>query len=403
MTVPSSDIDLVSPEAVRDPHAVFAELRAEADVWWLERHKAWLVLGYEQVKDAMADPNLSTDNIAPLQRRLSEADQARFQPAADLLAGWMIFNDPPLHTALRAPVRAVFTPRAVADLETDVIRLVDRLLDDVDPSGFDLVDAFAYPLPAIVIAILLGVPVERHAEFKGWSRQLGALVMGKVSRPDAWERALAAATDFDALFSEMLAAARREPSDSLVSRLANADSEDGALTDGQIVGACSLLLFGGHETTTSLLTSGTLHLLRHPSQRAVVDDQPALAIEELLRYDGPSKMVVRRVRHDTDWHGVAFRAGQPVFCCTASANRDPRVFDRPSELRLDRDPNRHLGFGWSLHYCLGAQLARLEARVALPRILARFPDLRLSTDIDALEYQPTIVGRTLRALPLVAD
>jgi cytochrome P450 len=401
MTTPATDVDLVAPAAVRDPLAVFERLREGGDVWWLERHRAWLLLGYDLVRDAVMDERLSTDTITPLQRHLSDEEQARFKPAADMLAGWMIFNDPPVHTALRAPVRSAFTPRGVASLESDIVALVDQLLDRIDPDGFDLVQDIAYPLPAIVIALLLGVPVDRHEEFKGWSRQLGALVMGKVSRADAWDRALMAAEDFDRLFSELIARARRAPGDDLVARLVEAADDDaGGLADHQVVGACSLLLFGGHETTTSLIASGALHLLGRPDRQALLLDNPTLAVEELLRYDGPSKIVVRRVREDGDWRGHPFRAGAPVFCGLMAANHDPAAFDEPGRLVLDRDPNRHLGFGWGMHFCLGAQLARLEARVVLPRIFARFPDLQLSVAPDQLAWQPTIVGRTLRALPV---
>lgn len=298
---PSTAVDLVGPGAVADPHAVFRELRMTSDVWWLERHKAWLLLGYDDVRAAVSDNALSTDTITPLQRRLADADRIRFKPAADLLAGWMIFNDPPVHTALRAPVRTAFTPKAVAQLEAEVAALVERLLDDVDPAGFDLVRAVAHPLPAIVIAHLLGVPAERHEEFQGWSAQLGALVMGKVSRADAWDRALLATADLDALFTAMIADRRRDPTDDLVTRLVAAADGHGSLSDAQMVGACSLLLFGGHETTTSLITSGALHLLGDNDRQAQLAADPETAVEELLRFDGPSKIVVRRVRDDVEW------------------------------------------------------------------------------------------------------
>lgn len=397
---PSTAVDLVGPRAVADPHAVFRELRMTSDVWWLERHKAWLLLGYDDVRAAVSDDALSTDTITPLQRRLADADRIRFEPAADLLAGWMIFNDPPVHTALRAPVRTAFTPKAVAQLEADAAALVERLLDDVDPAGFDLVRAVAHPLPAIVIAHLLGVPAERHEEFQGWSAQLGALVMGKVSRADAWDRALLATADLDALFTAMIADRRRDPTDDLVTRLVAAADGHGSLSDAQMVGACSLLLFGGHETTTSLITSGALHLLGDNDRQAQLADDPETAVEELLRFDGPSKIVVRRVRDDVEWNGHELHRGQPVFCALMAANRDPGAFEAADELRLDRSPNRHLGFGWGTHFCLGAQLARLEARVVLPALFARYPRLELAVDASQLCWHPTIVGRTLRSLPL---
>ena len=408
-TVAATDVDLVDDESVRDPAARFEALRADADVWWLERHRAWLLLGYDDVRDAIRDPALSTDTITPLRRRLSAEERERFKPASDLLAGWMIFNDPPVHTALRAPVRSAFTPKAVATLEDETRALVDELLDGVDPTaGFDLVRDVALPLPAIVIALLLGVPPERRDDFASWSTQLGALVMGKVSRADAWDRAVRSAEDFHELFSAMIAerrSGRVGPDDDLVARLvAAADAtepgDDAHLTDAQMVGACSLLLFGGHETTTSLITTGVHHLMGRPDRIAALHDSPELAVEELLRYDGPSKIVVRRVREDTVRRGVELRAGQPVFCALMAANRDPSVFDRPDELVLDRDPNRHLGFGWGMHVCLGAQLARFETQVVLPRVFERFGDLELACDPADLRWQPTVVGRTLRSLPV---
>ncbi len=401
--MPETDVDLVQPDAVADPHRVFRELRSEGgNVWWLRRHKAWLLLGYDDVREALSDERLSTDTITPLQRHMTDEQRERFKPARDLLAGWMIFNDPPTHTALRAPVRTAFTPRAVSRLEEDTAALTDRLLDDIDPTGFDFVEKLAYPLPAIVIAYLLGVPADRHEEFQGWSKQLGALVMGKVSRADAWDRALTATHDLDELFTAMIERARRDPGEDLVARLVTGSS-DGELTDSQLVGACSLLLFGGHETTTSLLANGTVQLLAHPEQRGLLDADPKTAVEELMRFDGPSKIVVRRVREDDELYGVPMRAGQPVFCSNGAADRDPAAFEHPDELHLDRDPNRHLGFGWGMHFCLGSQLARLEARVVLPRLLDRFPKLRLAVEPGELRYQPTIVGRTLKSLPLRAD
>ena len=399
--VPSSPVDLVSPEAVADPLAVFDDLRAQGEAVWLERHRAWLLLGYDVVREALSHPQLSTDTITPLQRHFDDEQRARFKPASDLLKGWMIFNDPPTHTHLRHPVRAAFTPKAVSRLEQSTTDLVDALLDEVeDPTqAFDLVAALAYPLPALVIAHLLDVPEERHAEFGSWSRQLGSLVMGKVSRKDAWDRALKATHDLDELFSAMIEDRRKNPGEDLVSTLVQGTDEE-ALSDNLLVGACSLLLFAGHETTTSLLTTGALHLLGHPDRQAQLAADPRLGVEELLRYEGPSKIVVRRVREDGEWRGLPLETGQPVFCSPMSANHDPDQFDDPGELKLDRDPNRHLTFGWGLHFCLGSQLARLEARIVLPRLFARFPDLELAVPQDELVWQPTVVGRTLRTLPV---
>jgi cytochrome P450 len=382
-------------------------LREQSPVFWLERHKAWLLLDHDRVRAALSDEALSTDTITPLEQRLDVDQRARFAPAAALLRDWMIFNDPPVHTALRAPVRASFTPRGVEKLTGAIEEHTDALLRQADLDGdgtVDLVAAVAYPLPATVIAILLGVPVERHDEFRQLSRHLGSLVMGKVSRSDAWDRALLAAEAFHALFGELIERYRREPADNMISRMiVAADSEESVLTADQLVGACSLLLFGGHETTTGLIGNGVVTLLDRPAARRRLRDDPELgaaAVEELLRFDGPSKIVVRRARAGGDWNGVPLREGQAVFCCLTAANRDPEHFEHPHELVVDRTPNHHLAFGWGRHVCLGAQLARLEARVVIPRFLARFPDAKLACAPDELEYQPTIVGRTLRELPI---
>jgi cytochrome P450 len=391
---------------VRDPQAVFCELRATAPVHWLERHRAWLLLDHERVRIALNAEELSTDTITPLAERLDADARVRFEPARKLLMNWMIFNDPPVHTALRVPVREAFVPRAVSALSTAISQHVEQILDE-HANGreqIDLVSALAFPLPATVIAILLGVPDDRQDEFRDMSRHLGALVMGKLSRADAWDRALKATHEFHELFGGLIERYREHPEDNLISRLAVAADDDAcALSAEQLVGACSLLLFGGHETTTGLITNGVKAILRSPDERARLASDPPLimsAVEELMRYDGPSKIVVRRARQDGEWAGVPLKAGETVFCALAAANRDPLVFDRPDDLDLTRSPNRHLGFGWGRHMCLGAQLARLEAQIAIPAFLGRFPTAQLAVEDEALQYQPTIVGRTIRALPI---
>jgi cytochrome P450 len=404
--VSTTSVDLVSPDAVRDPHSVFAALRTTGTVHWLERHKAWLLLDYDDVRIAIASDEFSTDTITPLRNRLSAEDRERFRPAAELLDSWMIFHDPPVHTALRGPVRDAFVPRAVAELRTQIEDHVDEILSHVgEGEQFDLIDAIAHPLPATVIAILMGVPVDRHEEFKQWSKQLGALVMGKVERRDAWDRALGATREFHEVFGALIEKYTAHPEDNLITRLIAATGEGGALSPHQIVGACSLLLFGGHETTTSLISSGTLALLERPDavdRLIATDDVVESAVEEMLRFDGPSKIVVRRVRQDMDFHGHQFREGQPVYCALAAANRDPAQFERADEFVIDRWPNRHLGFGWGRHFCLGNQLARLETQIVVPRLFRTFPELRLAGTRADLQWQPTIVGRTLRRLPLLA-
>jgi cytochrome P450 len=402
--VVSDPVDFVGPDAVRAPHAEFKRLRRLGPVVWLERHKAWMLLSHDLVRSGLFDTaQLSTDTIAPLYERLTDDERRRFKPAEDLLRGWMIFNDPPVHTQLRAPVREAFTPKAVAQLHDQVAAVTEEMLDRLDGDS-EFVRDLAFPLPATVIALLLGVEPSHYERMGEWSKQLGALVMGKVSRADAWDRALHAATEMQQYFGELVERYRRRPADNLISRMVEVSLDDeNGLTHEQIVGACSLLLFGGHETTTSLLTSGICHLASNPDLARRWRENPALtdsAVEELLRFDGPSKIIVRRVRASGYWHGCPFEEGQPVFNAIMAANRDPAVYDDPDSLVLDRTPNRHLGFGWGMHVCLGAQLARLEAQIVIPKVLTRFPDLHLTAAPDELRWHATVVGRTIAQLPI---
>lgn len=401
MSIPD---DVVSPDAIADPHTFFRRLRESSPIHLSERHRAWIVTRYRDVAQAFLDERLSTDNIRPLEARMSEEDRARFAPASQMLRAWMIFNDPPEHTHLRAPVRSAFKPRAVENLRAALEARVDELLDHVETLGScDLIREFAFPLPADAIAMLLGVPSEQRERFKRMSRRLGSLVTGKVGRSDAWERALDAQRDFHELFEGLIARYEKSPEDNLISELIRARDEGETLSPDQMVGACSLLLFAGHETTLNLIASGALALLRHPKERERFVDDPGViesGVEEMLRFDGPSKILVRRVREDFEWEGHHFKQDQAVFLSVAAANRDPEEFARPDEFDVTRSPNRHLGFGWGLHFCLGAQLARLESQIALSRLFRRFPELSLGP--EPLTWQPIILGRSLKALPIEA-
>lgn len=406
MAAPATSVDLLGIAAIRDPQAEFERLRAQGPVHYLERHRAWLLLDYDLIRLALSDERLTTDTITPMYERLSADERATYRNAETLLRGWMIFNDPPVHTMLRNPVRTAFTPNAVAKLRDDVAEMTDAILDSLtDRDTAEFVREIAFPLPAAVIAVLLGVPADRHPKMREWSTQLGALVMGKSTRPDKWERALRAAEEMQAYFGELVDQNRRHPTDNLITRMITAapGSDGEILSDEQLVGACSLLLFGGHETTTSLLTTSFLHLTQRPDAKRQLLESPDLVdlfVEEMVRFDGPSKMVVRRARRTEDWEGYPFEAGQAVFCALMAGNRDPNQFDHPDQLIVDRHPNRHIGWGWGRHYCLGAQLAHLEVAVVIPKVLERFPNIALGVAPEELSWHPTIVGRTLRSLPV---
>ncbi len=402
--------DLLSDEAVQDPHAVYRALREHAPVTWLPEHRAWFVATYDEVQSAFRDPRLSSDRLTPLEARLDPAARELLGPTFELLRGWMVFCDPPQHERLRDPVRRAFTPRAVERLRPHVEQIVARCLDelgerlDADGSA-DLVEHLAFPLPAIVIAELLGVPPSDRDEFKTWSDQLAAIVFGASKSPAQAPTAAAGSARFAEYFTELVAHYERHPADNLISALIAArDTADPPLGPVELVGALTLLLFGGHETTTNLIANSVVSLLTHFDQlhwlRAHLD-RISPAVEELHRFDGSSKVMVRIVAEGHERAGVTLEPGQTVFLGLASANRDPAAFERPDELWLGRpDAHRHLGFGAGLHFCLGAPLARLESTIALGRLVERFGDLVLAVDPAELRYGATILGRGLAHVPV---
>jgi cytochrome P450 len=406
--------DLLSEQAIQDSYGVYAQLRAEGPVVWLPEHHAWFISTYDAVHDAFRDQaNLSADRLTPLETRLSNEARAILGDTFDLLRGWMVFHDPPHHERLKGPVRRAFTPKAVENLRPHVEEVVDRCLDEMaeqisQHGQTDLVAQLAFPLPAIVIAELLGVPTEDRDEFKTWSNQLAAIVFGTSNKSAQAETAAAGTARFAEYFTELITHYERNPGDNLISDLISArDVADPPLSATELVGACTLLLFGGHETTTNLIANGARSLLDHPDQQAWLAKnlgEIGHSIEELHRYDGPTKVMVRVAATDHERGGMKITAGQTVFLGVGSANRDPQRFNNPESLELTRpDAIQHLGFGYGLHFCLGAPLARLEGQIAISRLLQRFPDLRYAVDPSTIRYSGTILGRSPMSLPVTSD
>ncbi len=373
-----TDLDLAGREANDDPQAFTDRALAAGPIQWSERHRGWLLLGHREVSDAFRDVRLSADRITPLER-LARERPGHFGLTVELLSGWMVFRDPPAHTRLRDPVRRAITPRTVERLTAGIDVTIDDLLDRIEPgTEWDFKDEIAAPLPALVIADLLGVPGSERTRFQGWSDDLATIVFsvqpGSLEVDDLRD----ATEQFTSFFGELLDHRRRHPGDDLISVMATEAADE--LTAMELVGACTLLLFAGHETTTNLLTSAVRHFAEHPAERDrfVADDRlEPTAPDELLRLVGPAKAMVRRVGETHDRDGHRFERGQRVYLVILTANRDPAVFDEPGRFDLARNPNPHLGFGWGLHHCLGAPLARLEAWIALRRLYRRFPDLTL--------------------------
>ena len=400
--VTTIDDEVLSSERIADPHSYFSLLREHDPVHWNEKYRAWFIHRYDDVLDALRDPRFSSERIGPAYDRLTDEQKAQRQPTYDILMDWLVFRDPPDHTRLRRLVSRAFTPRAVEAWRDRIIGVVDELIDGLsDREHFDLIEDFAYPIPAVVIAEMMGVPAEDRDRFKDWSDDVMILVFGARGVGDRRARAQQGLIELGAYLGDLVAHYRQHPDDNIISNLVEASEGDDSLEDPEIVANCVLFLFGGHETTTNLIGNGMRVLLQHPDQLQRLQDDPSLikpGVEEILRFDGPSKMEVRTLADEVQMRGKTLPAGDMVYLVQHAANRDPDVFDQPDQFDITRDPNHHIGFGFGLHFCLGASVARLEGTIALEALVRRLPNLELGPKPEV--WVPTMLSRGLEHLPV---
>ena len=289
-------------------------------------------------------------------------------------------------------------------LDAGIGEIADDLLDCIEargPATFDFIKEFANPLPASVIMDLLGVPREDMILLRDWSMQLQPFLGGASIVENKYETGRAGIVGMADYFRAMVAERTSRPRDDVVSHFV-ALRDAGQISEDELIGSCILFLFAGHETTTNLIGNGVRALLGHPAERARLAAAPELvdsAVEEMLRYDGPSGAVVRVVSADHELRGRHLRVGDRVFAMVNAANHDPEQFDEPARFDITRTPNRHLTFNHGRHFCLGAPLARAEARIAINRLMRRFPGLAMAT--DRVEYMDTLVMRGVREMPMV--
>ncbi|MFJ9347644.1 cytochrome P450 [Streptomyces sp. NPDC101237] len=395
-TTPSARAAVDPAELFADPYAVYARLREAGPVHRFagtDGLPAWLVTRYDDVRQALADPRLSLDKA---RAKPGGYRGLALPPALDAN---LLNMDPPDHTRIRRLVSQAFTPRRVARLRAPVRRTADALLDAVRPLGrADLIADYAAPLPIAVICELLGVAEDDRPDFRSWT---DALVVPDPARPDGPREAVKALL---AYFGALLARKRAEPADDLLSALiAVRDAED-RLSEDELMSLAFLILFAGYENTVHLIGNAVLALLADPPQLAALRADPAgigTAVEELLRYDGPVPLAIRRFpTEDVTIGGVTVPAGETVLLSLAAAHRDPRRFPEPDRLDLGRDDIGHLALGHGIHYCVGAPLARLETEIALTALLEHLPDLALDVPVDALRHRPSMRTRGLLALPV---
>jgi cytochrome P450 len=383
------------PEPTHDPYAAYAAMRSACPIQAVPTgsggHTSYLVLGYEEARQALSDPQLSKDTAAFF---ANKGSRRRLHPA---VAHNMLATDPPQHTRLRKLVTKAFTTGAVARLRPFIAQTTDGLLDRW-PVGeqVDLVADLAVPLPVIVICELLGVPESDRPDIRQWSGELFA-----AGEPDLIDAASHSLAEY---MTGLIAAKRTRPGDSLLDHLIAARDGEDHLSEDELVSLAVLLLVAGHETTTNFLGNAALALLQHPAELERLRSSPEripAALDELLRFDSPvSTATFRYTTKALTIGATEIPADVPVLVALGAANRDPRRFPAPDQLDLERDVAGHLAFGHGIHRCVGAPLAKAEADIALRGILTRFPQLRLAVPADQLEWRRTRLVRGLVSLPV---
>ena len=360
---------MFSDEMRRDPYAMYERMRSASPVLRVPPpFDAWLIFDYEGVKRALSEPDVFSSRV----------------PAPP---NWFTFFDPPRHTKLRALIMRAFSPRVVANLEPLIVELSRQLLNNAIERGeMDLAADYSVPLPMKVIAHMIGIPGADWLRFKGWSDAILKLSYARSGGPDAQQahaQFTAVTAEMSDYLADMIAQRRAGPADDLLTRLIGAEVDGDCLTHQEILGFFQLLVVGGQETTANLINNAVLCFVEDPDSLARLRERMDLlpsAIEEVLRYRSPVQWLMRTPTRDVEVHGQVIPARKLVLAMIGSANRDPRQFSDPGRFDITRHPNPHLAFGYGIHFCLGAALSRMEARIALTDLLGRLTEIELASD-----------------------
>ena len=372
-----------------DPFPHYERMRSAAPVFQDDQSGSWHVFRYDDVQRVLSEH-------ATFSSRMGGDSPTG---SGQLFAASLITTDPPRHRQLRSLVTQAFTPKAVDALAPRIAGLTDELLDGIVARGSaDLIKELAYPLPVIVVSELMGIPAEDRERFKQWSDVI--VSQAQTGPPTGGQDATAA--EMMEYFLALIDRRRNQPGNDLISALLSAEIDGQKLTVPELLGFCSLLLVAGNETTTNLIGNAVLCLAESPDTLGRVLGEPALlpqTLEEVLRFRSPVQSMYRVAVAETTLGDQRIPAGAPIVAWIGSANRDEQQFQRPAEFDVDRNPNRHLAFGHGIHFCLGAPLARLEARIALEALLARLPGFSLAPEAQLERMKSTIVYG-LKALPV---
>ncbi|MGD0842534.1 MAG: cytochrome P450 [Candidatus Acidiferrales bacterium] len=372
---------LMEPEVMASPYRLYRELREADPVHWDPFLHAWVVTRYADIVTVLS--RLSAERT-PTPEKLDEMGLGALSPIIQVMSLQMLFRDPPAHTRLKNLCAAGFTPARVAILQGHIQDIADSLIDRFIGKGkADIVADLASPMPAIVTAEMLGVPVSDHDMLKQWSIDFAEILGNFQHQPDRVLRVATSVRDMTNYFRAAIREQETNPHEGLVNSLVNAEVDGIRLTEEEIIANCILTMIGGQETATNLIGSGLLTLLLHPEQMRMLQDDASLipaAVEELLRYESPIQHTARVAQEDFSLGGKLIRRGQSVLAVLAAGNRDPDRFSNPEVLDLKRGDRGHLAFGWSTHFCFGAHLARVEGHIAFATLLRRLKNLALASE-----------------------
>jgi cytochrome P450 len=400
--------DLYSDASKRNPYPIYAAMREQAPVLrhagFMENEQFWFVTGYAEAETVLRDHKRFVKSYRNTLTAEQRAQLPSMPRLAQLLDQHMLNQDGADHARQRTLVNKAFTNKIINGMQERVQGIADELLNRVQAQGqMDLIDDYAFPLPIIVIAEMLGIPAADRDRFRAWS---DAFVTPARSEEE-WRQHERLLNEFIAYLGAVFADRRREPRNDLITALIQAEEAGDQLSEEELYSMVVLLIVAGHETTVNLIGNGTLALLRNPEQLARLKADPSLmsnAVEELLRYDGPvERATLRFAAEDLVLGGQQLRRSEPIIVVLGSVNRDPAQFAHPDTLDLTRDNSRHFAFGYGVHYCVGAPLARLEGRIALNTLLQRLPNLRLTLPADDLTWRFNPILRGMHHLPVVWD
>jgi hypothetical protein len=369
---------LLDPAVLANPYPLFHRLRREDPVHWDPFLHAWVVTRYADVLEVL---HTYAADRTPTPEQLASMGLAQMAPLAQLMVKQMLFMDASAHTRLRGLASQAFTPARIETLRTHIQEIVDQLLDAVQDRGsMDVIADLAEPLPAIVTAEMLGLPVEDRHRLKVWSANFAEMLGNFQHNPDHAGRMLQTVEEMTAYFREAVQETKLHPREGLINSLLSAEIDGDRLTEEEVVANTIITMVGGQETTTNLIGNGVLTLLRHPEQMEKLRGDLSLtasAVEEMLRFESPSQHTARLAPADRQLGGKQIRKRQAVIAVMAAANRDPERFPEPDRFDVARTDNRHLAFGYAAHFCFGAPLARMEGQVAFAALLRRFQNIQL--------------------------